>query len=228
MLQNLLKLQVLDSQINARREREAEIPNQKNKFDIYRERLKTELEEREKVCQDLALEQQDCESAVEQHQAKIDKYNQQLAAVKKNEEYQALLHEIDQENKQIGLKEERILFIMDEMEQAQARLDEDRKRIGEESADIDRQCSEIDRELEEMMAAVTEDRDRPTSDGAETVVPGESVESGTEMTGTIVGVSDEEVFLEFGAKCQGVLERGQFGKKETVEVGRRVDIVVDR
>lgn len=87
---------------------------------------------------------------------------------------------------------------------------------------------EIDRELEEMMAAVTEDRDRPTSDGAETVVPGESVESGTEMTGTVVGVSDEEIFLEFGAKCQGVMERAQFGKKETVEVGRRVDIVVDR
>jgi predicted nucleic acid-binding Zn-ribbon protein len=100
----------------------------------------------------LALEQKDCEGAIEQHEAKIEKYNQQLVAVKKNEEYQALLHEIDQEKKQIGLKEERILFILDELEQARARLNEDKKRISEESADIDRQCAEIDQELEEAIA----------------------------------------------------------------------------
>lgn len=149
MLDELLKLQELDVQIRGCREREAEIPKQKNKFDIYRERLKTELEEREKVVTELKLDQRDCEGAIDQHQAKIEKYNIQLSSVKKNDEFQALLHEIDQEKKQIGLREERILYILEEVEQAQARLDEDKKRISEETADIDRQCAEIDAELTE-------------------------------------------------------------------------------
>ena len=87
---------------------------------------------------------------------------------------------------------------------------------------------EIDRELEEMMSDVSgsagaADRTSPTM-----TPPGESIEPGTKMTGTIAGVSDEEVFVEFGAKCQGVLERGQFTKKETVEVGARVEVIADR
>ena len=117
------------------RNREAEIPKQKNKFDIYRERLKAELTERETVCKDLELEQRNCDSEIELKRARIDKYQQQLNAVKKNEEYQALLHEIDQLTKQIGIKEERILAIMMEMDDAQARLEEDRKRIKDETAE---------------------------------------------------------------------------------------------
>lgn len=51
---------------------------------------------------------------------------------------------------------------------------------------------------------------------------------GSELTGTVVGVSEDEVFLEFDAKSQGVLPRSQFGKKEVVEPGRRVDVAVER
>ncbi len=60
------------------------------------------------------------------------------------------------------------------------------------------------------------------------ITPSEAVEPGTELVGTIVGVSEDEIFLEFGVKSQGVLPRSQFGKKETLDVGRRVDVVVDR
>ena len=87
---------------------------------------------------------------------------------------------------------------------------------------------EMDRELEDMMTASADDPELAELGAAPTGKPGESVESGAEMTGTVVGVSDDDVFLEFGAKSQGVMERGQFGKKELIEVGRRVDVVVDR
>lgn len=150
-MNTLLKLQELDQRISARLEREREIPKQKNKFDIYRERLKAELEEREQGRQALELEQRDCESEVEQRKQQITKYQEQLNAVKKNEEYQALLHEIDQVKKQIGIKEERVIAIMVEMDEATARLDEDKKRIDGETKDIDAQCAEIDQELAEAV-----------------------------------------------------------------------------
>ncbi len=53
-------------------------------------------------------------------------------------------------------------------------------------------------------------------------------EPGAELTGRVVAVSDDDVFLEFSAKSQGVMPRSQFGKKEVISVGRDVDVVVDR
>lgn len=146
-MDTLLKLQILDANINVCREREAEIPKQKNRFDIHRERLNAELAEREQVLQDLELEQRDSESEIDVRKIQIDKYQQQLNVVKKNEEYQALLHEIDLVKKQIGVKEERILAIMMEMDDAKARLEEDRKRILEETKEIEAECAVIDAEL---------------------------------------------------------------------------------
>ncbi len=150
-MNTLLKLQELDARINACQEREVEIPKQKSRFDIQRTRLKSELDEREQVLEDFELEQRECESAIELRKAQIDKYQQQLNAVKKNEEYQALLHEIDLVKKQIGVKEERILAIMVETDDAQARLEEDRKRIQEETKEIDSECAVIDAELAEAV-----------------------------------------------------------------------------
>ena len=146
-MKTLLRLQELDLKIETIMAREVEIPKQKGKFDIYRKRLADELTEREKVVKDLQLEQRACEGEIEQKQGQIKKYDQQLLGVKKNEEYQALLHEIDMLKKQIGLKEERILGIMLEMDEARARLEEDKKRINAEVADIERQCAEVDAEL---------------------------------------------------------------------------------
>jgi len=151
MLKPLLELQEIDLEIEACKAREVEIPKQKGKFDIYRKRLAAELEERKEACQKLVLEQRECESDIEQRQQQITKYNQQLNAVKKNEEYQALLHEIELLNKQIGIKEERIISIMMEMDDAQARLEEDRKRINDELKDIEAQCATIDGELAEVV-----------------------------------------------------------------------------
>lgn len=150
-MKTLLRLQELDLKIEALQAREVAIPKQKGKFEIHRERLTAELEEREQVCRDLALEQRKCEGEIDQMQAQIAKYQQQLYAVKKNEEYQALCHEIDMLKKQVGLKEERIIAIMMQVDDAEARLEEDRKRIEAELRDIGAQCVAIDEELEEAI-----------------------------------------------------------------------------
>jgi uncharacterized protein len=148
-LKTLLQLQDLDLKIEARKRREQEIPKQKDKFQIHRERLHEELRASEEKLKSLQVEQRELESEIDQKQAQIDKYNTQLLAVKKNEEYTALLHEIEGIKKQISQKEERILIIMEEIDNAKAHLDEDRKRIQEELRDIENECARIDEELKE-------------------------------------------------------------------------------
>ena len=152
MLRTLLRLQELDLRIELLAARELEIPKQKGKFEIHRERLTAELEERRKVCHDLKLEQREVEGEIDQMQTHVDKYETQLYAVRKNEEYQALLHEIDMLKKQVGLKEERIITIMMGLDDAQARLEEDKNRIEGELREIDAQCDEVDSELDEAIA----------------------------------------------------------------------------
>lgn len=82
---------------------------------------------------------------------------------------------------------------------------------------------DIDREVAEAMAAMAPADMAQLSGGRPA-----AVEPGSELVGTVVGVSDDDIFLELGQKSQGLLPRSQFGKKESVEVGRRVDVVVER
>lgn len=151
-LKTLLELQSIDLEIEACRAREIEIPKQKGNFDIHRKRLATELEERKETSKQLLLEQRTNESEIEQKQAQIDKYDRQLSSVKKNEEYQALLHEMDGLKKQIALKEERIIALMMDLDDASARLKEDEARIDKELKDIERQSTEVEAELAAVAA----------------------------------------------------------------------------
>lgn len=150
-MRNLLALQELDKKVNACKQRELEIPKQKSKFDIHRKRLQNELAERENALKKLLLEQKECEGNIEVRQAQIQKYNEQLNTIKKNEEYQALLHEIEREKKQIAIHEERIITILVEMDEAKESLEEDTKRIKSETEGIEAECAVIDDELKEAV-----------------------------------------------------------------------------
>jgi len=90
--------------------------------------------------------------------------------------------------------------------------------------------AEIEREVADAMAQMSMEDMSELSGGigpADAAAPPEA-EPGSELTGTVVGTSGDDIFLEFGVKSQGVVPRSQFGKKELIETGRRVDIVVER
>lgn len=152
-MKTLLQIQALDLRIENCKQRETEIPKQKDKFNAHKNLLAAELKEAEDRCTAIELSQREAESANEQRQAQIIKYETQLMGVKKNEEYQALLHEIESLKKQIAQNDEKILQWMEDLEEAQARLNEDKQRIATEQKRIDEQCAEIDSELEEAVAA---------------------------------------------------------------------------
>lgn len=86
------------------------------------------------------------------------------------------------------------------------------------------EMAEIDREvamaMEEMGPGDLAER------GAEPAI--ETLAPGVELVGTISGLTENDIFVQFGVKAQGVMPRGQFGKKEPLSIGRRVDCVVER
>ena len=87
---------------------------------------------------------------------------------------------------------------------------------------------EINKEVEEAMASMDAADLAELTGGADKSASAEGAEPGAELVGTVTGVNDEDVFLQFGVKTQGVMPRSHFGKKEIVEIGRRVDVTVDK
>lgn len=151
-MRDLLNLQSLDIKIERCRAQEREIPKQKQKYDVQKKRLEEELAACEQRSKNLLLEQRSCETDIQQRQDQIRKYEGQLNSVRKNEEYTALLHEIEILKKQIAVKEERIIGIMMELDEAKQKLEQDKKRIAAESERINRECAKIDQELAEATA----------------------------------------------------------------------------
>jgi len=151
-VKTLLQLQSLDLKIEALKARESEIPKQKEKFEIRKKRLVEELNQSEQRCKALMVEQRECEVDIQQKEAQIKKYDVQLLGVKKNEEYQALLHEMDALKKQISLKEERVIALMLEIDEAKAHLEEDKKRIAGGMKELDSQIAKVDEELAATVA----------------------------------------------------------------------------
>ena len=84
---------------------------------------------------------------------------------------------------------------------------------------------EIDQEVADAMASMAPE---DLAELGSEITSDNQPAPGTEIIGTVVALSDEDIFLQFGVKTQGVMPRSQFGKKEPIEVGRRVDVVVDR
>lgn len=149
-IKSLLELQNIDLQIEALLSKEKEIPQQKEKLQIQEKKLKREIEDSEKTHKKLILDQRECERQVAQLQEQIKKYNNQLQGVKKNEEYQALLREIDEIKKQIGLKEEEQIKIMLQIDEANLFFLEAKKRIETEIQQLRKQEEQIDKELQEV------------------------------------------------------------------------------
>ncbi|MEE9268683.1 MAG: C4-type zinc ribbon domain-containing protein [Candidatus Krumholzibacteria bacterium] len=105
------------------------------------ERLKSGVHERR------SLEQQ-----VEDNAERIKKYKTQLMEVKTNKEYTAMLHEISHVESDTDAKEERLLILMDELDQ----LTESNEKDGQETSRRKKELSAESEQLEERVRALNE------------------------------------------------------------------------
>ncbi len=158
-LERLIKLQHLDSTIDdARRtivahpqrlaDAEARLSDARQLVETEQQRLKDNQEARRALEKDVAL-----------YQGRLSKYKDQQAAVKTNKEYQALGHEVETAQKELGGVEEKILEHMMEADALTAEIKQAEGVLAAQQKEIETEKKELAEELASVEAAMTKATD---------------------------------------------------------------------
>jgi predicted nucleic acid-binding Zn-ribbon protein len=150
-IEKLLELQIADKEIRRLQDEVAALPKRvvaieeklagtKAKLDKARATAKTDDANRKKF-----------EAAIQDLQGRISKYRDQSLDVKTNEQYRALLHEIQFAEQEIRINEDRILEVMVNAESRD-------KDVKAAEAELKAETAEIEKEKEEARKITAEDR----------------------------------------------------------------------
>jgi predicted nucleic acid-binding Zn-ribbon protein len=153
-LERLIKLQHLDSTIDDARRTIAAHPQRladadtrlndaRQHVDAAKQRLKDSQEARRALEKDVAL-----------YQGRLSKFKDQQAAVKTNKEYQALGHEIETAQADLGAVEEKILERMMEADVIAADIKQAESVLTAQQKEIDAEKTELAEELAAVEAAL--------------------------------------------------------------------------
>jgi len=123
----LLALQVKDLELRKATQSLKSFPPERKKLEGEIEAAKSALEEVSLGVKNSEVERQRMEDEVEAAQEKIRKLKNQQLDVRKNEEYEALSHEIAALEKKVEEIEDRELVLLDSIDAAQTNLEEQEK-----------------------------------------------------------------------------------------------------
>lgn len=138
-LEKLIALQQADGEVARLREEIATLPRRVAVIEAKLAGTKAQIE---KARQALAANQatrRKLETEIQDHRAKISKYREQSLAVKTNEQYKALLHEIEFDEQHIRACEDKILEGMVDSEAKEAALKAAEAELREETAEIEKE-----------------------------------------------------------------------------------------
>ena len=133
-LQRLLILQDRDLRCDSIQRQLEDIPREIRKDEEQMARLREQVAEKEREVLDLERRRLDLEGEVAVAEEQLVKYKTQQMMVKKNEEYTALEHEIENVKRRISELEDAELQILEEAETRQAELQDLRDRAAQEQA----------------------------------------------------------------------------------------------
>jgi len=153
-LEHLIELQNLESAIEESRRRiaghpqrvadaEARVAHAKEDVDAARQRLKASQE---------ARREQEKEAAT--YQSRLSKFKDQLSAVKTNREYQAMQHEIETAQKDLGIVEERVIERMVEGDALTADVKKAEQALAALQKEVDAEKKTLTEELATVEAAL--------------------------------------------------------------------------
>ena len=138
-LQNLIALSQADEHIARLEAENAELPRRVAAIEKKLAGTTAQLEAAKKAIADDAAEKRKQESAIQDQQGKISKYREQQLAVKTNDQYKALTHEIQFAEQAIGKAEDRILELMVDQEEREKTLKAAEAELKEETAEIEKE-----------------------------------------------------------------------------------------
>jgi uncharacterized protein len=158
-VQNLIALQQADREILRLKEEIAALPKRVAAIEERLAGTKAILEKAKTAVKADEAARRKFESAISDQQQKISKYRDQSLAVKTNEQYKALLHEIQFAEQDIRANEDKILELMvnaeireKDVKAAEAKLRAEMAEIEKEKIDARQRTAEDEKELAEWNA----------------------------------------------------------------------------
>src|SRR5256714_5440498 len=148
-IENLLKLQDADKEIRRLHEEVAELPKRVAAIEQKLAGTKAQLEKAQTAIKADEASRRKYESSITELRGKISKYRDQSLDVKTNEQYKALLHEIQFAEKEITSNEDKILELM-------VNADTRDKEVKAAQVELKEEMAEIDKEKEQARQRTAE------------------------------------------------------------------------
>ena len=170
-LHKLIDLQEVDSRMAALRAEVAALPKQVQEIEAKLAGSKARIEAMQAAIKADEKARHNHESEIQDHQQKISKYRDQSLNVKTNQEYKALLSEIEQAEAAIRKLEDKILEIMvaadarkEELKQAEVKLkadtaenEKEKEHARQQTAQDEKELAELNTQRQELRANVDDD-----------------------------------------------------------------------
>lgn len=138
-IENLLKLQEADKEIRRLQDEIAELPKRVAAIEQKLAGTKSQLERAQTAVKADEAARKKHDATITDLRGKISKYRDQSLDVKTNEQYKALLHEIQFAEKEIGEIEDKILEIMVNADARAAEVKAAQAELKEETAEIEKE-----------------------------------------------------------------------------------------
>ena len=148
-IQKLIELQTLEIGIRQATARVEQLPREMAAMEEQLGATRSLLDQQEETLGRIATERRQLEGGIESVKEKITKYRSQLSEVKTNEQYKALLHEIDFHGERIDKMEDEILGSMEKEEGLRAERLLLEQQLQKESGQVDREKQAMQKEIEE-------------------------------------------------------------------------------
>ncbi len=150
-IENLLKLQDADKEIRRLHDEIAEFPKRVAVIEQKLAGTKTQLEKAQNAIKADEAARRKYDTTIADLRGKISKYRDQSLDVKTNDQYKALLHEIQFAEKEIAATEDKILELM-------VNADARDKEVKAAQAELKAETAEIEKEKEEARQRTAEDQ----------------------------------------------------------------------
>jgi predicted nucleic acid-binding Zn-ribbon protein len=170
-LQNLIDLQQVDARIAALRAEIAFLPKEVAQIEAKLAGSKARVEAAQAAMKADETARRKHESDIKDQQEKVSKYRDQSLKVKTNQEYKALLSEIEHAETEIRKLEDKILEIMvaadtrkETLKQAEATLkadtaenEKEKEHARQQTAEDEKQLAELDAQRRQLRSGVAEE-----------------------------------------------------------------------
>ena len=155
-LRNLIALQDIELNIASLQKQITDIPTKIQTFEDELRRIQSRYQDRVALGKELANKRRTLEGQVDLSRTKLSRLKDQLMAVKTNKEYTAMLHEIQASEEQIRGEEDKILEVMEQMENMEADLKGAEKEMLKKSAELKENTRKTNESIPSLEAELTQ------------------------------------------------------------------------